>query len=204
MSLDPTPPDITPLDRQNVVVLEPAPPSRGRNVLIETLETLALALLLFLAINFISARIRVDGSSMVPSFHDGDYVIVNRLAYELGEIERGDVIVFPYPLDPEEDFIKRVIGLPGDRVSVNDGQLFLNGTPLDEEYIREPMRATMDEVVVPAGYVYVMGDNRNDSDDSRRWGPLSIEAIIGKAVFRYWPLADVGVVDHPILAALQP
>src|SRR3989304_5913846 len=131
MSLDPTPPDITPLDRQNVVVLEPAPPSRGRNVLIETLETLALALLLFLAINFISARIRVDGSSMVPSFHDGDYVIVNRLAYQWGEIQRGDVVVFPYPLNPEEDYIKRVIGVPGDRVAIYAGEVYVNGQHIE-------------------------------------------------------------------------
>jgi signal peptidase I len=204
MKLNQTPPEITPLDRQNVVTIEGRPPSTGRNVLLETLETLALALLLFLAINFVSARIRVDGSSMVPSFHDGDYVIVNRLAYRLGEIERGDVIVFPYPLDPEEDFIKRVIGLPGDRIAVNGGIVYLNGLPVEEDYIEEPMQASYAEVVVPEGYVFVMGDNRNDSDDSRRWGPLSIDAIIGKAVFRYWPLADAGVVDHPLIASLQP
>lgn len=204
MSLGPTPPDINPLDRQNVIKLEGQPTSRARNVLLETLETLALALLLFLAINFVSARIRVDGSSMVPSFHDGDYVIVNRLAYRLGEIQRGDVVVFPYPLNPEEDFIKRVIGLPGDRVSVSGGQVYLNGTAIEEDYIDEPIRADVAEVIVPEGNVFVMGDNRNDSDDSRRWGPLSIDVIIGKAVFRYWPLADVGVVEHPLIAWLQP
>lgn len=196
MAIPPKDPDLSPLDRQNVVTLEEAPTSSVRRVLLEVIETIVLALVLFVAINFLTARIRVDGSSMEPSFHDGDYVIVNRLAYRFGEIQRGDVIVFPYPLDEEDDYIKRVIGLPGDRVGVYGGVVYVNGEPINEPYIFEQPRADEAEMIVPEGYVFVMGDNRNASSDSRAWGPLNIEKIIGKAVFRYWPFTMMGVVDH--------
>ena len=199
MSLPPSPPDISPLDKQNVVALEEAPPSSARRVLLETIETIVLALVLFFAINIVSARVRVEFSSMEPTFHDGDYVIVNRLAYQWGTPQRGDVIVFPYPLNPEEDYIKRVIGLPGDRVAVYKGTLFINGHPIDESYIAEPMARDLAEVVVPKGTVYVMGDNRNASSNSRSWGPLQEDAIIGKAIFRYFPFDAVGVIQHPTL-----
>jgi signal peptidase I len=187
------------LDRQNVVALEEAPPSKARRVLIEIIETIVLALVLFFAINFITARIRVDGASMEPNFHDGDYVIVNRLAYQLGEIERGDVIVFPYPQNPEEDYIKRVIGLPGDRVSILGGVVYVNRQPINEPYIVSPAFNDLAEIIVPEGFVYVLGDNRNASSDSRNWGPLSIEDIVGKAIFRYFPFNAIGIIDHPVL-----
>lgn len=204
MSHDPSPSEISPLDRQNVVALDRPVPSPARRILSETIQTIGLALLLFLLINFLSARIRVDGNSMEPTFHDGDYVIVNKLAYRMGEIERGDVVVFPFPLNREEDFIKRVIGLPGDRVSILDGTVYLNGAPIVEEYLSEQPQGDMAEIIVPQGYVFVLGDNRNDSSDSRVWGPLNIEDILGRAVFRYWPFADIGAVEHPQIALLAP
>src|SRR3990172_4993591 len=194
---------ISPLDRQNVVKVE-MPRSRLRRVLLEVIETIVLALVLFMAINFLTARIRVDGSSMEPNFHDGDYVIVNRMAYRLGDMQRGDVIVFPYPLHEEDDYIKRVIGLPGDHVAIYNGVVYVNGEALAEPYIMEKPDADLAEIVVPDGYVYVMGDNRNASSDSRSWGPLKIEKIIGKAVFRYWPFSTMGLVDHPNLAVASP
>lgn len=196
MTLPPKDSDLSPLDRQNVVALEQAPPSPASRILLEVIETIVLALVLFVAINFLTARIRVDGSSMEPSFHDGDYVIVNRLAYQLGDIQRGDVIVFPYPLNEEDDYIKRVIGLPGDRIAVYGGAVYVNGQPVTEPYVLEAPREDEPESIVPEGYVFVMGDNRNASSDSRSWGPLHIDKIIGKAVFRYWPLTTMGIVDH--------
>lgn len=199
MSFPPSPPDISPLDKQNVVALEESPPSGARRVLIETIQTIVLALVLFFAINVVSARVRVEYSSMEPNFHDGDYIIVNRLAYKWGAPERGDVVVFPYPNNPEEDYIKRVIGLPGDRVAVYSGVLYINGQPVDEPYLSETMREDYSEHVVPDGSVIVMGDNRNASSDSRSWGPLPISDVIGKAIFRYFPFNNVGVVDHPEL-----
>jgi len=203
MSLPTPDPDVSPLDKQNVVALEEAHPSTTRRVLLEIFETIVLALVLFMAINFLTARIRVDGSSMEPNFHDGDYVIVNRMAYRLGDIQRGDVIVFPYPLHEEDDYIKRVIGLPGDHVAIYSGVVYVNGEPLTEPYIMEKPDTDLAEIVIPDGYVYVMGDNRNASSDSRAWGPLKIEKIIGKAVFRYWPFATVGLVDHPDLTVVS-
>lgn len=199
MSLPSTSPDLSPLDRQNVVALEEQPQPPTRRILLEIIQTIVLALALFFAINLISARIRVDGSSMRPSFHNGDYVIVNRLAYQWSEIQRGDVVVFPYPLNPEEDYIKRVIGLPGDRVAIYGGSTYVNGQSIDEPYIGNKPPGDLAEVVVPAGYVYVLGDNRNASSDSRAWGPLQIEAILGKAIFRYYPFDAIGIIDHPVL-----
>ncbi len=204
MTLIPPNPEVSPLDKQNVVALEEAPPSPARRILLEIIETIILALVLFVAINFLTARIRVDGSSMEPNFHDGDYVIVNRMAYRLGDIQRGDVIVFPYPLEPEDDYIKRVIGLPGDRVAIYGGAVYVNGQPLIEPYIAEQPRSDLAEFIVPESYVYVMGDNRNESSDSRSWGPLKIDEIIGRAIFRYWPFTNMGVVEHPDLALASP
>lgn len=206
MSLEPTPPELSPLDRQNVVSLEAADsrPSAFRRILSEAIQTIGLALLLFLIINFLSARIRVDGRSMEPTFHDGDYVIVNRLAYRFGELQRGDVVVFPFPLNGEEDFIKRVIALPGDRIAIRNGALILNGAVIEEDYLEVPPRGDMEEMIVPVEHVFVMGDNRNDSSDSRIWGPLSSDEIIGKAVFRYWPVSDIGSVIHPEIAQVAP
>ena len=196
--------DLSPLDRQNVVAIETAPPSQARRILLETIETIVLALVLFLAINFVSARIRVDGSSMEPTFHDGDYVVVNRLAYKVGEIQRGDVIVFPPPQDPEIDYIKRVVGLPGDHVAIYNGKVFLNGQEITEPYLNEVPTGNYAEHVVPEGSVFVLGDNRNHSDDSRVWGFLTIDKILGKAVFRYWPFNTMGLVEHPRLGLASP
>ncbi len=194
--MEPTPPELGQLDRQNVVSIETPAPSPARRILSEAFQTIALALFLFLIINSISARSRVDGSSMEPSFQDGDYVIVNKLAYRNGELERGDVIVFPYPLNREEDFIKRIIGLPGDRIEVIRGGVFINGVRIDEDYLLGDARGDYEEIIVPQGTVFVMGDNRNDSSDSRVWGPLTIDEIIGRAIFRYWPINSFGIIDH--------
>ncbi len=204
MALDPEQNNVGPLDRQNVVTLDQPPASPARQILTEVIQTIVLALLLFVAINFITARIRVDGQSMEPTFHNGDYVVVNRLAYKIGDIERGDVVVFPYPLDPQRDLIKRVIGLPGDRVSVISGIVYVNDAALMEEYISEPPVDAMSQVTVPDGYVFLMGDNRNDSQDSRSWGPVAINNLIGKAVFRYYPFNALGVVLHYDLVAAAP
>lgn len=199
MSSPSTPPELSPLDPQNLVALEEQPRPAARRILVEIIQTVVLALVLFFAINFISARIRVDGSSMEPTFHNGDYVIVNRLAYQWGEMQRGDVVVFPYPLSPEEDYIKRVIGLPGDRVAIYGGDVYVNGQHIEEPYISSAPANDVAETVVPEGYVYVLGDNRNASSDSRSWGPLEIEDILGKAVFRYYPFDSIGIIDHPVL-----
>jgi signal peptidase I len=180
-------------------VPEPVAPEKPRQsfkrFVIDLLETLLLSLLLFFAINTISARIRVDGSSMEPTLHSGEFMIVNKLAYRLGSPQIGDVVVFHFPGNPEQEYIKRIIGLPGDRVEIADGQVWVNGQPLDEPYVSAPP-AYVDQVTVPAGMLYVLGDNRNNSSDSHSWGPVALDQVVGKAILVYWPPEEWGVVEH--------
>ncbi|KAA3645832.1 MAG: signal peptidase I [Chloroflexi bacterium] len=174
------------------------PGSNWGKVLLEILETLVLAVLLFVGINTVSARILVDGRSMEPSFVDGEYVIVNKLAYRFGDIQRGDVIIFPNPRRPDEDLIKRVIGLPGETIEVRDSQVWINGVALDEPYIKEQPLYIRGPLELGDDIIYVLGDNRNDSSDSHEWHdetPLNVSQVIGKAVFVYWPINMIGVVD---------
>ncbi len=163
--------------------------------LLDVLETVLLAVVLFLVINALTARVRVDGFSMRPTLEDGEYVLVNRLAYRFGEYARGDVVVFRFPIDPSQDFIKRIIGLPGDVVSIADGVVSVNGQPLSEDYIAAaPLYSG--QWVVPEGHLFVLGDNRNDSSDSHSWGMVPVENVIGKAVLVYWPFTNIMLIDH--------
>lgn len=171
--------------------------------LFDVLETLALSVILFLAINQITARIRVDGYSMEPTIHTGEWIIVNRLAYKLGEPERGDIVVFHYPRNPEQEYIKRIIGLPGDEVAVHNGQVFINGEPLNEPYIKAAP-AYQGTWVVPEDSLFVFGDNRNNSSDSHNWGEVPMDKVIGKAIFVYWPPTEWGVIEGPSDAMAAP
>jgi signal peptidase I len=161
----------------------------------EVLQTLVVAAVIFLGVNLVTARIRVEGSSMEPSLHDTELVVVNRLAYRWGEPERGDIVVFRFPLDPERRFIKRIVGLPGEYVVIHDGQVVIDGVPLDEPYIAAPPRYSGEWEIQP-GQVFVLGDNRNNSSDSQTWGPLPIGQLIGRAVLVYWPPPEMGLIPH--------
>jgi signal peptidase I len=188
------------------VELPPAEPRRSAvwAILAEILQTALIAALLFLAVNLVTARIRVEGTSMEPSLHDGEMVVVNRLAYRWSGPARGDIIVFRFPLDPSRRFIKRVIGLAGDQVEVRGGVVFVNGNPVEEPYIAAAPRYD-GAWRVETGELFVLGDNRNNSSDSQNWGPLSLGDVIGKAVLVYWPLPDVGVIPHyTLVAAAEP
>jgi signal peptidase I len=171
--------------------------------LLDVLETLILSALLFWGIDKVSARIRVDGYSMEPSLHNGEFIIVNRLAYTLGKPERGDVIVFLYPRDPTQEYIKRVIGLAGDRVRVASGEVYVNDQLLNEPYIAAAPRY-QSEWTVPENSLFVLGDNRNNSSDSHNWGPVPMEDVIGRAILVYWPPKSWGVVTHMASAILSP
>ncbi|MBV6392985.1 MAG: Signal peptidase IB [Anaerolineales bacterium] len=166
----------------------------------DILETLVLAVVLFIGINAVSARVRVDGFSMRPTLEDGEFVLVSRMSYKFSEYERGDIVVFHFPLDPNEELIKRVIGLPGDHVRVEGGQVFLNGQLLEEAYIAEAPRYS-GEWVVTEGFLFVLGDNRNNSNDSKDWGLLPQENVVGKAVLIYWPPPMWGALDHAGVSA---
>jgi signal peptidase I len=170
---------------------------------IDVLETLILSVILFAAINTVSARIRVDGSSMEPTLHSGEFVIVNKLSYKFSEPMIGDVIVFHFPRDPEQEYIKRVIGLPGERVEIRDGDVYVNDRPLEEDYIAaDPAYDIISEV--PEDSLFVLGDNRNNSSDSHNWGPVPLDFVVGKAVFVYWPPTEWGFIDHPPVAIAAP
>jgi len=166
-----------------------------RHFIFDLFETILLSAILFVGINTISARIRVEGYSMEPTLFNGEFVIVNKLAYQFGIPQFGDVIIFHYPRDPSQEFIKRIIGLPGDKVKINNGQLFINDLALSEPYISESPDY-QNEWIVPDGSLFVLGDNRNKSSDSHNWGPVSLEYVIGKAQFIYWPPASWGMVDQ--------
>lgn len=170
--------------------------------ILDVLETLVLSLVLFAVINAISARIRVDGFSMEPTLKTGEFVIVNKLAYKLGNPKLGDVIVFHYPRDPEQEYIKRVIGVPGDNIRVENGLVYLNGIALNEPYIAAAP-AYQNNWIVPENSLFVLGDNRNNSSDSHNWGPVPMENVIGKAIFVYWPPEKWGAIEHstPVSAA---
>jgi signal peptidase I len=184
---------------------------------IELTQTLVLAVLIFLAVRSMAQNFRVEGASMEPGLHNGQYLLVNKAVYfklNLDTLDkflpfidpgdnperfifhgpqRGDVIVFEFPEDRSRDFIKRVIGVPGDTVKVENGVVSVNGKALEEDYVNHETRSNMDEKVVPPNEYFVLGDNRGNSSDSRSWGFVPEENIIGRAMFTYWPkLSGVG------------
>lgn len=139
---------------------------------------------------------------MEPNFHDGEYILTNKFQYHFDSPKRGDVIVFKSPQNPDIDFIKRIIGLPGDHIKLSNNHFFINGVELKESYIA-PSLFTYNgqylkdgmEIVVPQDHYFVAGDNRPRSSDSREWGPIDKSAIIGKSQFRYWPFDRMGLVQ---------
>ena len=145
---------------------------------------------------FVYQPVKVEGGSMEPGLEDQERIFINKLAYRLEDIKRGDIVVFRYPRDPRKSFIKRVIGLPGDRVRVTDGRVFLNGKLVSEPYVPQEYldsRPTR-EFTVPADSYFVMGDHRSMSNDSRDFGPVARQYIYGKAVFGYWPMEKLGIL----------
>jgi signal peptidase I len=182
--------------------------ARRLRVLREVVETVALTVLIFLAFRFVFQNYRVDGHSMVPTFQDQQYILVNRAAYLFHPPERGDVIVFEYPIDPTQDYIKRIMGIPGDHVQVDqEGVVTVNGVRLREPYVSEitnPYQPT--DITLKADQYFVLGDNRGDSSDSRVWGTVPRQNIIGKAWMVYWPLGNFHVVPDAsaVFAAVKP
>ena len=149
-----------------------------------------------LIILFLYQPVRVEGTSMLPRLEDHDRLFINKFVYHITSIERGDVVVFHYPRDPEKSYIKRVIALPGDKLQIDHGKVWLNGKPLPESYVPDAYRdeRSYSEMVVPDDSYFMMGDHRSISSDSREFGPVDRDLIYGKAVFVYWPAKDVGEV----------
>ncbi|MGO9124019.1 MAG: signal peptidase I [Terriglobales bacterium] len=145
---------------------------------------------------FVYQPVKVEGTSMMPSLEDQERIFVNKFVYRLEPIERGDVVVFRYPRDPSKSFIKRVIGLAGDRIRIIAGQVWVNGRRLEEDYVPRAYQdlRSYSEMVVPPGSYFVLGDHRSLSNDSRDFGPVRESYIYGKAVFGYWPMDKMGRV----------
>ncbi|MBI3914723.1 MAG: signal peptidase I [Chloroflexi bacterium] len=195
--------------------LAPAPPlpperfaprarrSLWRRAVREAIETIALTLVAFFLIRLAIQNFRIEGASMEPNFHDGQFLIVNKLVYQWGKPERGDVLVFIFPNEPSRDFIKRVIGVPGDRVLVAHGRVQVNGEWLEEPYQPNLGSYSFEPAVVGDGELFVLGDNRNYSSDSHTWGMLPRQNVIGKAWLSYWPPEQVGWVPQYSLASAK-
>lgn len=174
-----------------------------KSVLREVVETVILTVVIFFLIQTVVRNFRVVGTSMEPNLHDGQYLIVDKISYRLGEPQRGDVIVFEPPTRPGEDYVKRVIALSGELVEIRSGQVFINNHPLDEPYVVRPGSYSMSPRRVGLNELFVLGDNRNSSSDSHNWGMLAQDKVVGKAWISYWPPSRWGVIprDAPTAAA---
>ena len=159
----------------------------------QTLVSAAVYATLIVTFGFQVAR--VDGLSMAPTLEDHDRLIVNKLVYELGDPRPGDIAMLYYPLNPEKMFVKRVIAKEGDTVRIVDGRVYVNDLPLSDEYVPPEFRSHDDwgPQVIQQGYYFVMGDHRNNSSDSRHWGPVPKKYIVGKVKVRWWPIQDARI-----------
>jgi len=162
----------------------------------EALETILPAILIAILINlFVGQPTRVHGRSMEPNLHTDQRLVVEKIGYRLHGPRRGDIVVFDIPEQSDELLIKRVIGLPGETVEIHDGQVYINNSPLNESYLTQETRGNYGPVVVPPLHVFVLGDNRSFSNDSRAFDAVPIEAIVGRAWLSYWPMKDLGFFD---------
>jgi signal peptidase I len=178
-------------------VPEPQPTPRPRRLLWSWTRDLLLALgFSAFFIIFLYQPVRVEGTSMLPGLEDQERIFINKFVYKLEPIERGDIVVFHYPFDPTKSYIKRVIGVSGDRVRIVEGQVYVNGKPLKESYVPGEYfdYRSMGEITVPPHSYFVLGDHRSLSNDSRDFGPVDQSYIFGKAVFVYWPVDRLGIL----------
>lgn len=203
----------------------PAVPSNELRFLRELVEMVVFVVILFLLVRGVVQNFLIEGQSMEPNLHSGEFILVNKLSnvhfdlnaprrlfdpnipadivYPLGMPTYGQVVVFEYPNDPSKDYIKRVIGLPGDVIDIRDGLVYVNGTQLDEPFLQgaptychQGDDCASGTVEVPAGMLFVLGDNRENSSDSREWGGLPLERVIGQAWVVYWPSQNIGPIIH--------
>lgn len=187
-----------------------------KTVLREVVETVVLAVLILAVFNLAIDRRHVEGPSMQPTLHAGQLLLANKLAYSPlvssafathdadstydhpGTPHRGDIVILKRPGQPDGDnLVKRVVALPGEQIEIRNGVTYVNGQPLDEPYVVNHDRYSMPPQTVPSGRVFVMGDNRPNSNDSRAFGPVSISDLVGRVWLRYWPLAEAGVLSAP-------
>lgn len=200
-------------DDPDIEITEPEEPKATPGLWAEiksiTRDIIFAAVMAVLIVVFVVQPVKVEGTSMEPRLHDNERIFVNKFDYLIGTPQRGDIIVFWYPKDPSKSFIKRIIGLPGERIDMDSqGRILINGQVLDEPYLsskrnRKP-RERWSQVqqmgwnTIEPHYYFVMGDNRDASNDSRSWGLVPEKYIYGKAMFRYWPLTQIGTLNYTI------
>lgn len=175
-------------------------PKKKKSQIRELLETLVgAALLAAFIMVFIARAFTVEGPSMMPTLHNGERLLVDKISYRFIEPSRGEIVVFQYPANPREHFIKRIIGVPGDTVEITEGRVYINGQVVEENYIMAPPRSGFAEAVVPDDHYFVLGDNRNNSEDSRdrRVGFVPENLLVGRAVWRYWPVTRLDIIRPP-------
>lgn len=187
-----------------------------KRIVREVVETVVLVVLILAAVNVVVDRRHVEGPSMLPTLHAGQFLLANKLAYSPivsaafashdadnsydhpATPHRGDIVILKRPGNPEgDDLVKRVIGLPGETLELRDGVVYINGQPLDEPYLVNRGHPSMAPTKIPQGNVFVMGDNRPNSNDSRHFGPVTIDSLLGKVWLRYWPLDEFSVISAP-------
>lgn len=211
-------------DSEHAEEAEPFDRRRALTFARELVETILLTLVIFVAVRTLVVNFRVDGDSMRPSLTNGEYLLVNKAVYfhfDLNALrnllpgedregqdivylfhppQRGDIIVFDPPVHSDKPYVKRVIGLPGDRIAVREGKVYVNGNVIQEGYIAAapvyPYPREGGEFTVPSGHIFVLGDNRNNSSDSHQFGPVSLDSVIGKAIISYWPRDNFGFIPH--------
>jgi signal peptidase I len=171
------------------------------NLLRDLIETMVLVSVAFLVVNALIGRFRIEQVSMQPNLHEGEYVIVDKVSYAFRQPERGEIVVLKNPNPGQPDLIKRVIGLPGETIDVRGGQVHVNGQPLTEPYLKQPMASDYPAQELQAGQYFVMGDNRNNSEDSRIFGARPASDIVGRAWIIYWPPPDWQILSRPSYAA---
>jgi len=177
----------------------------------DILETITFVGAIFIVIYlFIMMPNKVDGVSMEPTFKSNDYILTSKITYKLRSIERGDIVVFKSPTNPDREYIKRIIGLPGDKILISKGQVFINDKLINENYISAATNLLESgylkenqSIIVPQNYVFVMGDNRPRSSDSRDFGPIPIESIDGVVFYRYFPPQKTGFIKNPLPKSLR-
>jgi len=162
----------------------------------DIITTILIALIVFAILQVTVGSFKVYGQSMVPTVENGDYILVNKLSYILGNPHRGEIVIFHHPQNSKNDLIKRIIGLPGDTVEIKDGKLFVNDIELQEEYILEPPKYKYHQSEIPPDHYLVLGDNRNNSADSHNGWTVPRENIVGKAWLNYWPISNWAVIKH--------
>ncbi len=172
--------------------------------ILDILEVVVFAIAIFLFIYLLVLQPhKIKGSSMEPNFPDGEFLLTDKLSYRFGEPERGDVVVFEAPGANGDEFIKRIIGLPNEQISIQEDGVYINGEKLNEDYLSPDLQIPSGMFLkenmtytIPEGNYVVLGDNRPASSDSRAWGPIKLDKITGKAWVVYWPINDIRVVDH--------